>query len=69
MSLLLVVLVHVTYYLKVYAKTTWCLALCVANGMAWGCAAVIMVQVYLSPSMGTSVSYAPYQELYEHSPS
>ena len=30
---------------------------------------VILVQVYMSPRMGTSSNYAPYKELYEHSPS
>mmetsp|Transcript_36931 Transcript_36931/g.99442 ORF Transcript_36931/g.99442 Transcript_36931/m.99442 type:complete len:432 (+) Transcript_36931:155-1450(+) len=98
-SMLVVIFLHVLYYLRVYAKTTWCLALCVSNGkpvngavttcrqarrqelkprphslpmltgMAWGCAMVILVQVYMSPHMGTSSSYAPYKELYEHSPS
>ena len=37
--------------------------------MAWGCAMVILVQVYMSPRMGTSSNYAPYRELYEHSAS
>jgi len=68
-SMLVAIFLHVMYYLRVYAKTTWCLALCVSNGMAWGCAMVILVQVYMSPRMGTSSNYAPYKELYEHSPS
>ena len=33
-SMLVVIFLHVLYYLRVYAKTTWCLALCVSNGKA-----------------------------------